>query len=130
MSLTEQDYTILEKFEFDLPPVGVKFLAKPPSMVDRLDENLALCEMLKRAQEGKAFFADANNHACEAGLYVLDRRKLPSLLSTERSGPACKSMKRRDPQADFTCIFPKSAKALFTMWPLLLWTSSTLSRIY
>jgi len=62
---------VLDKFDFDVPPVGVKFLAKPPDMVERIDENMALCEMLKAAQEGNAFFADAENHACEAGLYVL-----------------------------------------------------------
>ena len=62
---------ILDKFDFDVPPVGVKFLAKPPDMVERIDENMALCEMLKAAQEGNAFFADAENHTCEAGLYVL-----------------------------------------------------------
>ena len=33
----------LHGVEFDLPPVGVKVLAKPPDMVARLDENLALC---------------------------------------------------------------------------------------
>jgi uncharacterized protein (DUF169 family) len=62
---------VLDKFDFDVPPVGVKFLAKPPDMVERIDENMALCEMLKAAQEGDAFFADAENHTCEAGLYVL-----------------------------------------------------------
>ena len=64
MTLTKDQTLILDKFDFDVPPVGVKFLAKPPNMVDRLDENLALCEMLKRAQEGKAFFAAAENHTC------------------------------------------------------------------
>ena len=77
MSLTEKDFSILEKFEFDLPPVGVKFLAKPPDMVARLDENLALCEMLNKAQDGKAFFADAKNHTCEAGMYVLGQADAP-----------------------------------------------------
>ena len=67
----KQYAAILDKFDFDVPPVGVKFLSKPPDMVERIQENMALCEMLKAAQEGNAFFADAENHACEAGLYVL-----------------------------------------------------------
>jgi len=71
MTLTEKDLAILDKFDFDVQPVGVKFLTKRPDMVERLDENMAFCEMLKRAQEGNAFFADAENHTCEAGLYVL-----------------------------------------------------------
>ena len=32
---------------------------------------MAFCEMLKRAQQGSAFFTDAKSHTCEAGLYVL-----------------------------------------------------------
>jgi uncharacterized protein (DUF169 family) len=77
MILTQKDLAILDKFDFDIPPVGVKFSFQRPDMVERLDEKLALCEMLKRAQEGNAFFADANNHACEAGLYVLGQADAP-----------------------------------------------------
>ncbi len=77
MILTKEYVPILNKFNFEVPPVGVKFLAKPPNMVERLDENMAFCEMLKRAQEGKAFFADIKNHTCEAGLYVLGQADAP-----------------------------------------------------
>ena len=71
MTLTKKDLAILDKFDFDVQPVGVKFLVKRPDLVDRLDESMAFCEMLKRAQEGNAFYADAENHTCEAGRYVL-----------------------------------------------------------
>jgi uncharacterized protein (DUF169 family) len=71
MILTKENVVILNKFDFDVPPVGVKFLTRQPDMVDRIDENMAFCEMLKKAQLGDAFYADAQNHACEAGLYVL-----------------------------------------------------------
>ena len=71
MVLTREHVAILDKFAFDTPPVGVKFLGNRPDMVARLEEKMALCEMLKKAQEGAAFFADAKNHTCEAGLYVL-----------------------------------------------------------
>jgi uncharacterized protein (DUF169 family) len=77
MSLAKKDIAILDKFDFHLPPVGVKFLAKPPDTLARLEGNLALCEMLKKAQEGEAFFADAENHACEAGMYVLGQAEAP-----------------------------------------------------
>lgn len=53
MGLVGKAYAVLEKFEFDRPPVGVKFLAGPPDKLGRLDEKPALCEMLKRAQEGR-----------------------------------------------------------------------------
>jgi uncharacterized protein (DUF169 family) len=77
MTLTKKDLAILDKFEFDVQPVGVKFLAKRPDMVQRLNEHMAFCEMLKRAQEGNAFFVGNENHTCEAGLYVLGQADAP-----------------------------------------------------
>lgn len=77
MTLTKKDFAVLDKFDFEAQPVGVKFLANRPEMVERLSENMALCEMLKRAQEGNVFFADRENHACEAGLYVLGQADAP-----------------------------------------------------
>lgn len=77
MILTKEDTAILDKFEFDLPPVGVKFSAEPPQTIERIEGRLALCEMLKRAQQGDAFYAGAENHACEAGLYVLGQEDAP-----------------------------------------------------
>lgn len=77
MILNKKNQAILQKFDFDVPPVGVKFLANPPDMVARLDDDMAFCEMLKRAQGGQAFFADLKNHTCEAGLYVLGQAEAP-----------------------------------------------------
>jgi uncharacterized protein (DUF169 family) len=71
MTISKELIAILDKFDFDIPPVGIKFLNQQPDMIERLDGNMALCEMLRTAQEGDAFFADAQNHTCEAGLYVL-----------------------------------------------------------
>lgn len=71
MVLTKKDLVILDKFGFDIPPIGVKFSPKRPDMVDRLSENMTLCEMIKKTQEGNAFYVDADNHTCDAGLYVL-----------------------------------------------------------
>ena len=77
MILTKEDFSILDKFAFDVPPVAVKFLADRPDMPERLGEKMAFCEMLKKAQQGNAFFVDAENHACEAGLYVLGQADSP-----------------------------------------------------
>jgi uncharacterized protein (DUF169 family) len=84
LALTKQDFAILDDFRFDIKPVGVKYLVKPPEGVGRLDKKMALCEMLKRAQEGELFFADAKNHTCEAGPYVLGQSEIePQLVSGE-----------------------------------------------
>jgi len=77
MTLTKKDLAILDKFDFDIRPVGVKFLVKRPDTVERLDKNMAFCEMLKRAQQGDAFFVDEKNHTCGAGLYVLGQADAP-----------------------------------------------------
>lgn len=71
MTLTKDEFTILEELNFDVQPVGVKFAAKPPDGVDRLSDKMAFCEMLKLVQEGNVFYADAENHTCEGGLHVL-----------------------------------------------------------
>jgi len=77
MTLTKDHVAILDKFDFELPPVAVKFLAKPPDSIARTNEKMALCEMLKKAQQGHAFYAGAENHTCEAGLYVLGQADAP-----------------------------------------------------
>jgi len=77
--MRKKEFSILEKFHFPRPPVGVKFTADQPEGLDRLGEKMALCEMLKKAQEGEAFFADQGSHTCEAGLHVLGQ--------AEASGP-------------------------------------------
>jgi uncharacterized protein (DUF169 family) len=77
MTLTKKDLAVLAKFDFDVEPVGVKFLGKRPDMIKRLDGKMAFCEMLKRAQEGNVFYADKENHTCDAGLYVLGQADAP-----------------------------------------------------
>jgi uncharacterized protein (DUF169 family) len=90
MTLTKKDLAILDKFDFDVQPVGVKFLVKQPDLVDRLDENMAFCEMLKRAQEGNVFYVDAENHTCEAGLYVLGQADAPEPYISGQFGAGLK----------------------------------------
>ena len=106
MSLTKKDLAILDKFDFDVQPVGVKFLAKRPDMVERLNENLTLCEMLKRAQEGNAFYSDAENHTCEAGLYVLGQADVPEPFISGEFGAGLKIFEE-----------PRSASRLYQYVP-------------
>jgi uncharacterized protein (DUF169 family) len=77
MVIAEENLAVLDKFGFDVPPVAVKFLPKRPEKIKRLAGKMAFCEMLREAQKGEAFFADAKNHACEAGLYVLGQADSP-----------------------------------------------------
>ncbi len=71
MKLTAHDVEMLDRFQFETQPVGVKLLVERPDTVDGLGEKMALCEMLRWAQEGHAFYAGAGDHTCPAGGYVL-----------------------------------------------------------
>jgi uncharacterized protein (DUF169 family) len=71
MTLAKKDFAILDRFEFEIQPVSVKYLTRPPGEIKRLETQMTLCEMLKTAQGGESFYAAAENHACSAGLYVL-----------------------------------------------------------
>lgn len=86
MTLSKEQLSILNRFDFDVPPVGVKFQAERPDTVERLDENMAFCEMLKKAQQGHAFFADAQNHTCGAGLHVLGQEDAPEFFISGQFG--------------------------------------------
>jgi uncharacterized protein (DUF169 family) len=90
MTLAKKDLAILDKFEFGVEPVGVKFMAKRPDRVERLKENMALCEMLKKAQEGNVFFVDKESHTCEAGSYVLGQADAPGPYISGQFGAGLK----------------------------------------
>ena len=71
MSSSQQDLSIFNKFNFERPPVGVKFLFNKPDGIERLDKNLAFCEMLKEAQQRVTpFYADLENLSCSPSAYV------------------------------------------------------------
>jgi uncharacterized protein (DUF169 family) len=71
MAKINPDYAILEKFGFETPPVGVKFTVRRVEGIPRINKKLTLCEMIKHAQEGNAFYAETEDHTCDAGLYVM-----------------------------------------------------------
>jgi uncharacterized protein (DUF169 family) len=43
----QTDLSIYSKFNFERPPVGVKFLFFKPEGIKQLDKTLAICEMTK-----------------------------------------------------------------------------------
>lgn len=61
----QADLSIYRKFNFEHPPVGVKFFYSQPEGIERLDKNMALCEMIREAQRrDKPFYADRDNEDC------------------------------------------------------------------
>ena len=64
MSTSQKDLEIFKKFNFEIPPVGIKYLAVKPEGLKELDQILDFCEMLAEAQEGKAFYATREDFTC------------------------------------------------------------------
>jgi uncharacterized protein (DUF169 family) len=76
MTIKRKDWSILNKLELENPPVGVKYLTRPPRKMRKLGKDLALCEMLKAAFEGDSFYAEASNQACDAGSHILGLKEI------------------------------------------------------
>jgi uncharacterized protein (DUF169 family) len=64
MSPIPKDLAILEKFNFERKPVGVKFLSTRPRGLKKPDKLLDFCEMLVEAQQGKAFYVTSDDFTC------------------------------------------------------------------
>lgn len=64
MKTVQEELSIFEKFGFEKPPVGIKYLNKKPEGIEKLDKILDFCEMLKEAQEGNAFYATKEEFTC------------------------------------------------------------------
>lgn len=61
----QTDLSIFGKLNLEKPPVGVKYLFHKPEGIEQLDKSLALCEMLKEAQErGAPFYFTKDNENC------------------------------------------------------------------
>jgi uncharacterized protein (DUF169 family) len=61
----QSDLSIFNKFKFEKPPVGVKFLYFKPEEVKQLDKSLGFCEMIKEAQQrGAPFYFTKENEDC------------------------------------------------------------------
>ena len=61
----QTDMSVYSKFKFERAPVAVKYLFHKPEGIKPLDKNLALCEMLKEAQQrGEPFYFTGENESC------------------------------------------------------------------
>jgi uncharacterized protein (DUF169 family) len=58
------DYSVLDKFNFERKPVGVKFMIEKPKGIKRIAKELNMCEMLKEAQENDAFYVGPDDWVC------------------------------------------------------------------
>jgi len=64
MAAKKRDFSVLDKFNFERKPVGVKFMVTKPKGIKRLGKELNMCEMIKEAQEGGAFYVGEEDLVC------------------------------------------------------------------
>ncbi len=82
-----QDLSIFNKFNFERPPVGVKFLFNKPEGIKQIDKSLGFCEMLKEAhQRGAPFYFSKENEDC-VGKTVLGMEEMPPFVEGGQLGP-------------------------------------------
>jgi uncharacterized protein (DUF169 family) len=78
MKSLSTDLSIYGKFNFEKPPVGVKFLATKPEGIEQLDKSISFCEMLKEAQlRNTPFYFTKENETC-FGKALLGMEELPA----------------------------------------------------
>ena len=75
------DLSILNKMDFERPPVGVKFLNEKPQGLNKLDGMMEICQMLVEAQEGNAFYITKDNLSCIGPLLLGMSREEPEFES-------------------------------------------------
>jgi len=112
MFFDKENLVILDKLDFEAPPIGVKFLVKQPDRVERLDKKMALCEMLKHAHGGRAFFADVENHTCEAGQYVLGQADVGVPFASGEFGAGLKIFEEPRSASRLYLHIPKIGKGI------------------
>jgi uncharacterized protein (DUF169 family) len=71
MSKTNIDFSILDKFGFEINPIGIKFTVEPVEGIPRITKRTTLCDMIKWAQDGNVFYPELEDHSCEPALFVL-----------------------------------------------------------
>ncbi len=64
MTATKRDYSILDKFNFEYKPVGVKFLLNRPKGLKKTDEQMPICRLFREAQINPPFYADKDTFTC------------------------------------------------------------------
>jgi len=86
MSNVPEELAIFKKFGFEIPPVGVKYLAAKPEGLEKLDQILDFCEMLAESQQGKTFYVASDNFTC-VGPLLLGMVESESVFESGMVGP-------------------------------------------
>jgi uncharacterized protein (DUF169 family) len=80
------DLSIFNKFDFERPPVGIKFLLNKPAGIKKLDKTLAFCEMLPEAHQAPPFYATKEDFEC-VGPLILGMEEPDPIFESGQVGP-------------------------------------------
>ena len=81
-----QELSRYNKFSFENPPVGSKFLFHKPEEIGQIDKKPAFCEMIKDAQQGETpFYFTKENGDC-FGTVALGIEDAPPILENIEIG--------------------------------------------
>jgi uncharacterized protein (DUF169 family) len=97
MGSSKLDLSVFNKFNFERPPVGVKFLFGKPEGIKKLDKTLALCEMLREAQGSAPFYATKDDFEC-VGPLILGMAEPEPIFESGQIGPRLELFK--EPRAN------------------------------
>jgi uncharacterized protein (DUF169 family) len=90
MKPLKQELSVFNKFEFEKPPVGVKFLFFRPEGIEQLSmgRNLSFCEMLTEAQQTRTsfYFSKENTETC-VGKILLGMEDMAPFAESGQIGP-------------------------------------------
>jgi len=87
MRSLKSDLSVYKKFNFEKPPVGVKFLLGKPEGIAQIDKVLPFCEMLKEAQLRKTpFYFSKENENC-VGKVILGMEEMQPHVEGGLIGP-------------------------------------------
>jgi uncharacterized protein (DUF169 family) len=83
----QPDLSVFKGFDFNYPPIGVKFALKKPDQIPPIKAKAAFCEMIKIAQGGESFYAARDDHECKAGLIPLGLSEPDPISESGQIGP-------------------------------------------
>lgn len=86
MAAMKRDLSIFKKFNFERPPVAVKYMMKKPDGINRINRPIALCEMLSEAQKGIPFYITKDDFEC-VGPFILGMVDPDALFESGQMGP-------------------------------------------
>jgi len=109
----QTDLSIFEKFDFEKPPLGVKFQFFKPEKVDPLPagKSLSLCEMLAEAQNSnKPFYFDKSYQEACVGKILLGMQDMESFAESGQIGEKLQIFQEARANYAFYQHVPKFAK--------------------